>query len=435
MRKKEKNCKKQSQYIEGIDGLRAIAVLMIFAYHLRLPFAKGGLLGVTVFFVISGFLITRILVSELEETGRIDIMQFWFRRVIRLFPAVLVMATVSIFVSAVFNRVLFTRLCSDLPSVILGYNNWWQIFNKVSYFDNTGAPSPLAHCWPLAIEIQFYLVYPLLLVFLRRFKNFTRMAEDIMFVAGIDSLGAMWILFDPVRDPGRIYYGTDTRIFALLFGVLLAFVTMEDRPGEGRGRIWRNVAGIVSLPALLYMMIRVDGCSAFLYKGGHGIASVCTALVIFSLMDEDGILGRLLSFSVLKWIGDRSYGIYLWHYPIILLLSNGVRSSWWVNIVEILQTVIIADLSYRYIETPIRHGVIEKSIAVIRRRPRSLRERKEQDMTLKRSIGVAVVTLVIAVGVLLCVIFVPRQSASDDVGNMEKQAEKVSREAALNVYR
>ena len=162
---------KQKEYIYGIDGLRAIAVIMVFAYHLKLPFAKGGLLGVTVFFVISGFLITRILLQELDSTNTINLKNFWVKRIRRLLPAVLTMITVLIFISAIFNRVLFTKTCSDFLSVIFCYNNWWQIFNNVSYFENAGAPSPLTHCWSLAIEAQFYLLYPLLLMFLTKFKN------------------------------------------------------------------------------------------------------------------------------------------------------------------------------------------------------------------------------------------------------------------------
>ena len=150
--------KGQQKYIYGIDGLRAIAVLAVLAYHLHLPFARGGLIGVTVFFVISGFLITRILLTELDNTGTIDLKDFWIRRIRRLVPAILTMLVVLIFVSAIFNRVLFTKACKDLLSAVFCYNNWWQIFNNVSYFENAGAPSPLTHCWSLAIEAQFYLV-------------------------------------------------------------------------------------------------------------------------------------------------------------------------------------------------------------------------------------------------------------------------------------
>lgn len=158
----------KTKYIKGLDGLRALAVVMVLAYHLKIPFAKSGLLGVTVFFVLSGFLITRILITEIEETHTIDLKNFWVRRIRRLIPAVLSMTVVIIFVSAVVNRVVFTKGCKDFVASVLGFNNWWQIFNKVSYFEAAGAPSPFTHCWSLAIETQFYLIYPILLLLLAR---------------------------------------------------------------------------------------------------------------------------------------------------------------------------------------------------------------------------------------------------------------------------
>ncbi len=418
------NFKRQNQYVDGLDGLRALAVIMVSAYHLGAPSVQGGLLGVTVFFVISGFLITRMLVSELESTGTINIKRFWIRRVRRLLPAVLIMVTVLTFVSAVFNRVLFTKTCSDMLSVILGYNNWQQIFSNVSYFERAGAPSPLTHCWSLAIETQFYAIYPLALLGLKRRKDWKKTAARATLLAAAVSLGAMWILFDPAKDPSRVYYGTDTRVFSLLFGAYLVFAAKRGRAGRDIPVAVRNAIGCVSLAALLAMMAGVDGYSSFLYRGGQGIASVCTVLVIYSLLDEDCILNRLLGAYPFRWIGDRSYGIYLWHYPVIVLLGGGEKSSWWVHIVEILLTLVISDLSYRYAETPIRSGVIGKSIETIRRRPRTRRERRRQIRTFRRSIAAGALTLLLAGGVLLCVAFVPRKAALSDVKNLEKQAEK-----------
>lgn len=422
---------RQKQYVAGLDGLRAVAVLMVLAYHLRLPIAKGGLLGVTVFFVISGFLITRILVSELENTNTVHIKKFWIRRVRRLLPAVLVMVTVLTFVSAVFNRVLFTKVCSDLPSVVLGYNNWWQIFNDVSYFENAGAPSPLTHCWSLAIETQFYMLYPLLLLCLKkctqRHKDWQRIAARVTILTAFISLGAMCILFDPSKDPTRVYYGTDTRAFSLLFGAYLVFMMKSGRPKKALSGALKNVVGIISFLILFYLMVKIDGFSSFFYRGGQGIASACTVLVIFSLLDEGSILNRVLSVYPLRWIGDRSYGIYLWHYPVIILLGNGGRQSWWVYIVEVLLIFTISDLSYRFIETPIRNGIIGKSIETIRRRPRTRKERSRQIRVLRRSISAGLFTLVMASGVLMCMTFVPRKAALSDVRNMEKQAEKAKK--------
>ena len=429
MRREKRNYGKKRQYITGIDGLRAIAVLMVLAYHLKLPFAKGGLLGVTIFFVISGFLITRILVSELESTHTVDLKKFWSRRIQRLLPAVLTMTSILIPVSAAFNRVLFTKACSDLLSAVFCYNNWQQIFRSVSYFENAGMPSPLTHCWSLSVEAQFYLLYPLLLIFFAKFQDWRRISACATLLMAVLSMGAMWVLFDPSKDPSRVYYGTDTRAFSLLFGAFLVFL-IQDRPAKRRRKGTRaswspwDIAGTAALLALFYMAARADGSGSFLYHGGQAIASACAVLVILSLLDTDGVLSRILSTAPLKWISDRSYGIYLWHYPIILLVSGGKKAAWWIHALEILLTFLMSALSYRLVETPVRSGIIEKSISIIRSEPETRRERRLQIRTLKRSIRAVSAALVLAAGVLLCVLFVPRENALDHIEEWEQQEKK-----------
>lgn len=199
---------KKRRYITGLDGIRAIAVIMVLAYHLKLALFKSGFLGVTVFFVLSGYLITGILISEVEEEGTIDLKNFWLRRIRRLVPAVMSMAVVIIFVSAVVNRVIFTKGCKDFLASVLGFNNWWQIFNKVSYFEAVGVPSPFTHCWSLAIETQFYLIYPL--IFLAVYKlakgRENGRAKRGLLIAGVTLLLAlisvilMAVLFNPQQD-------------------------------------------------------------------------------------------------------------------------------------------------------------------------------------------------------------------------------------------
>lgn len=422
MRTGSTNSEIQNNYIKGIDGLRAIAVLMVFAYHLKLPFAKGGLLGVTVFFVISGFLITRILVSEIESTDTINLKNFWIKRIRRLLPAVLTMAAVLIFATAVFNRVLFTKACQDLASAVFCYNNWHQIFNQVSYFENAGAPSPLTHCWSLAIEAQFYLVYPLLLLVLSRFENRKRLSAGTALGLAVISLGLMWILFDPAKDPSRVYYGTDTRVFSLLFGSFLAMAEEYAGIGNKIPDILREAVGTVSLAGLLYMMIRIDGYSSFLYRGGQGLASLLAVLVILALLNENSILNKALSLYPFQWIGERSYGIYLWHYPIILLFSGGKKSAWWMIILDILLTVVLSALSYYFIETPIRHGAIARNIKIMRSKPETRWERRKQKRTVQRNIKVASGVLAVGIGVMLCTAFVPRETALDNIDAMKKHA-------------
>ena len=416
---------RRTAYIYGIDGLRALAVVMVLAYHLKLPIAQGGLLGVTVFFVISGFLITRILISELENTGTISLRTFWFKRIRRLYPAIFAMVIPLILISAIFNRVLFTKACADLPSALFGYNNWWQIFNNVSYFENAGAPSPLTHCWSLAIETQFYLVYPLLLLILFHLKNGRKIAERTTLILALISVALMWILFKPSGDPSRVYYGTDTRVFSLLTGAFLAFVTQHKKFQKEAARIY-DVLGILSLIVLLYMMIRVNGYSSFLYRGGHAIASVLSAFIILSTLNEASFLSRALSLFPLKWIGDRSYSIYLWHYPVILFISGGARSGFFITLAEILLSVILAAGSYRFIETPIRHGVIGREWRIIKSHPRTRRDRIKQMRTARRAMLVGGCTFVLVLSSLLCIRFVPRKNALSDISALEQQAKKAT---------
>ncbi|MCP1109862.1 acyltransferase family protein [Ohessyouella blattaphilus] len=427
MKTENNNYGKQKNYIQGIDGIRAFSVLMVVAYHLKLPFAKGGLLGVTIFFVISGFLITRILLPEIARTKTIDFKNFWIRRLRRLLPAILTMVTALIFVSAIFNRVLFTKTCSDVLSVILGYNNWWQIFNDVSYFENAGAPSPLTHCWSLAIEAQFYLIYPLLLIFLAKFRNRKRNTILITFILALISIVLMWALFDPSKDPSRVYYGTDTRVFSLLIGALLALISEDGKVNSEKTTHYWDVIGVVLFVGLLYMMVMIDGYSSFLYRGGQAIASIMTALIIFSVMSENSIFGRVMGIFPLKWIGDRSYSIYLWHYPIILLISGGKKSSWWIILVEVLLTGVVSAISYQLIETPVRHGIIKKNIDIIKAHPRTRGERRRQIRTIRRSIKTVFVITIIGITAIVCIAFVPREKSLNDIEKLQVQAQKAKK--------
>ena len=426
---------KKRRYITGLDGIRAIAVIMVLAYHLKLALFKSGFLGVTVFFVLSGYLITGILISEVEEEGTIDLKNFWLRRIRRLVPAVMSMAVVIIFVSTVVNRVIFTKGCKDFLASVLGFNNWWQIFNKVSYFEAAGVPSPFTHCWSLAIETQFYLIYPLILLGiykLAKSRGEGRAKRGLLF-AGVTLLLAlisvilMIVLFDPQQDASRVYYGTDTRAFSLLFGALLAILWDYRMVPRRLSASVNMVLGSVSFAVLLVMTIAINGSSNFWYRGGQFVGTILTVLVIYTVSGRKTWLSRFLSNPVLKWIGDRSYSIYLWHYPIILLISKGIKASWWITLIEIVLSVVLAELSYRFIETPIRHGIIGEYLNILRSRPKSRQEKKRQVQVARRSLKVMAGTFVLTVSLILCMIFVPKKNALDTLQKREAKAKETGK--------
>ena len=426
---------KKRRYITGLDGIRAIAVIMVLSYHLKLSLFKSGFLGVTVFFVLSGYLITGILISEVEEEGTIDLKNFWLRRIRRLVPAVMSMAVVIIFVSAVVNRVIFTKGCKDFLASVLGFNNWWQIFNKVSYFEAAGVPSPFTHCWSLAIETQFYLIYPLILLGiykLAKSRGEGRVKRGLLF-AGVTLLLAlisvilMIVLFDPQKDASRVYYGTDTRAFSLLFGALLAIMWEYRMVPRRLSASVNMVLGSVSFAALLVMTIAINGSSNFWYRGGQFVGTILTVLMVYAVSGRKTWLSRFLSNPVLKWIGDRSYSLYLWHYPIILLISKGIKASWWITLIEIVLSVVLAELSYRFIETPIRHGIIGEYLNILRSRPRSRQDKKRQVQVARRSLKVMAGTFVLTVSLILCMVFVPKKNALDILQKREAKAKETGK--------
>lgn len=427
--------RKKRRYIKGLDGIRAIAVIMVLAYHLKLALFKSGFLGVTVFFVLSGYLITGILISEVEEEGTIDLKNFWLRRIRRLVPAVMSMAVVIIFVSAVVNRIIFTKGCKDFLASVLGFNNWWQIFNKISYFEAAGVPSPFTHCWSLAIETQFYLIYPLILLGIYKLvksRGEGRANRGLLF-AGVTLLLAlisvilMIVLFDPQQDASRVYYGTDTRAFSLLFGALLAILWEYRMVPRKLSASVNMVLGSVSFAVLLVMTIAINGSSNFWYRGGQFFGTILTVLMVYAVSGRKTWLSRFLSNPVLKWMGDRSYSIYLWHYPIILLISKGIKASWWIILIEIVLSVVLSELSYRFIETPIRHGIIGEYLNILRSRPKSRQEKKRQIQVARRSLKVMAGTFVLTVSLILCMVFVPKKNALDTLQKREAKAKETGK--------
>jgi len=353
-------------YMPGLDGLRAIAVISVLLYHGAFSWAIGGFLGVEVFFVISGYLITALLLSEWRERDAIDLRNFWLRRARRLLPALFVVIAVTTIVAVVFLSDEVASLRGDVLSALAYVTNWNFIVAQKSYFEAMGRPSMVQHLWSLAVEEQFYLVWPLL--FIGGMKVFGRKRFPlVVLAAAAGSVLLMWILYTPGEDPSRVYYGTDTRAAGLLFGCALAFVwtPWRLRPKVSAGaRNLLDVMGVVALALLVGMLWRTDEFSSSLYRGGFLLVDVVTLVVIAVLVHPAARLGRVVGMRPLRWVGLRSYGIYLWHWPVFQLTRPGLDVSltgWPLFGLRLAITLVLAELSYRLVELPVRRGAIGRS--------------------------------------------------------------------------
>jgi peptidoglycan/LPS O-acetylase OafA/YrhL len=375
--------------------LRALAVIAVLLYHADLAWVPGGFLGVEVFFVISGYLITALLLAEWDQRGRIDLKTFWLRRARRLLPALYVLLVVTLAFAVVFLPGEVAGLRGDVLAAFGYVTNWYLIFGQESYFEAVGRPSLLQHLWSLAVEEQFYLFWPPILALglcigatrLRRRRVLT-----VAVLGAAASAVAMALLYAPSVDPSRIYYGTDTRATGLLCGAALAFLWSPGekyRPSEarhhrlrlpGRSRFRRrygwtaplllDVVGFAALGALVWFCVNLGEFQPFLYIGGFALVGLATTATIMAVVHPYSLIGsRILGSAPLRWVGVRSYGIYLWHWPVFMVTRpdldvpiDGVP----LLALRLIATVVLADLSYRYIETPIRRGALGRAWRTLR---------------------------------------------------------------------
>ncbi|WP_282935261.1 acyltransferase family protein [Paenibacillus sp. RC67] len=359
----------QGRYMAGLDGLRAIAVFAVIAYHLNLKWAPGGLLGVGVFFVLSGYLITDQLIAQWRNKGTVDLKDFWMRRARRLLPALLLMLVVVVAWFAIFDKARLLALREEVAAGLLYVSNWWLIYHKVSYFESFGPPSPLGHLWSLAVEEQFYLLWPVLLLFAIRCLPRRGPLVGVTLLGAVISALAMVLLYVPGSDPSRVYYGTDTRVFALLIGAALAMVWQSRKLTPRvtvRAQIILDSMGLAGLLLISVMIWKTNEYDEFLYRGGFVLLSFAAAVVVAVLAHPVSLMGKVLGSKVFRWFGVRSYGIYLWHYPIIVM-STPMASSGKFDLarasLQITATLVLAALSWRYVEEPIRRGSWNRMIA------------------------------------------------------------------------
>lgn len=352
--------------LPGLDGLRAVAIIAVLLFHLDPRWLPGGFLGVDVFFVISGFLITTLLVRERERTGSVDLRGFWTRRARRLLPALLVLVPSVILIARLVETDLLVGINRQAIGALTFTSNWLEIAAGSDYFHST-APQLLMNLWSLAVEEQFYVVWPLVALALLRFAPSSRARAGVAVALAIASSVLMAARFDPDAGATRVYYGTDTHLMGLMLGAALAFAWAAPHRAWTSTRAWERARTPLTLVAgvtLVALFVVLDESHAFTFRGGILFASLATAVLVLAVIDRATPLRSVMDLPALRWVGERSYGLYLWHWPVILIieadLASGTRDAdgyLWSRVWAVLVTVAIADLSFRFIETPVRrHG-------------------------------------------------------------------------------
>jgi len=350
--------------LPGLDGLRALAVTVVILFHLTPGALVGGYIGVDIFFVISGFLITGLLLREKSETGGIRLGAFWKRRARRLLPALATLVLVCSSAAFLIGGDVLVGLGRQVLGALTFSYNWVALSGGASYFDET-TPELFRNLWSLAVEEQFYLVWPLLVLLLLLVpKRGLRLL--LVLIAAVASASAMALLSFS-ENATRVYYGTDTHSFGLAIGAALAIATtgwsVRALEWSRAAKFWLPVLGSIGVAGLIALAILLPADDPLAYRGGLVAVALLTALAIVGAVVPGGFLARLLDARPIRWVGERSYGLYLWHWPVFVLVVAGLPAlqlnpmgEWMLGAIALVITIVAATLSYRFIETPIRRG-------------------------------------------------------------------------------
>jgi peptidoglycan/LPS O-acetylase OafA/YrhL len=384
--------------------VRALAVLAVMGFHEGASELSGGFLGVDIFFVLSGFLITDLLVTRYDTLGRLDLRDFWTRRARRLLPALAVMLVVVTAAASVIEPDQEASLRPALLAAVTYTSNWYQILHHVSYFDafrQLTAPAPLDHLWSLAIEEQFYLLWPLILWFLLFRLNGRRSRITVTLLAAAASALVMAFQYTPGGDPSTVYYGTDTHASALLIGAALALAyplaSLASLPAAQTKRL--DAAGVAGLAVLAWAIGHFSGNDPAVYPVGLILAALAAGCLVAAAAGN-GVIAVITSVPPLRWVGVRSYGMYLWHWPVIALaaaLAGSGPTSAWVWVIETAVTIALAAASWRFIETPILQNGLRPTLRNWHQRLSEFRTRPAWRRQGSVPVAVAAVTVITVV--------------------------------------
>lgn len=376
-----------SRYIAPIDGLRALAVTAVILYHLGITWIPGGFLGVDLFFVISGYVITRLLLDSILSKGGLDLREFYWARIRRLAPPLIFMLAGTTFIIAAWKPDAIHRFLSDLPYVLTGSENWHLVAVHQDYFQAVGRPPLLQHTWSLGVEIQFYILWPLILLLILRYLGKKRVVQSSLVIAFISGLAlfiySLHVDASATNQISHIYFGTDTHSLGLFLGAALAVSwvpTNLDRNISQRAQDFVDGVGVIGFLGLLCTFFFIDESHPTLYRIAFPLAAIFGCAVLTSLVHPASRFSPILSSKPIVWIGQRSYGIYLWHWVIFQVTRPNVDlagANWAINCARILVVVALADISLRWIEIPIRRGRLSNWFRGMKYRTRSVQRREK----------------------------------------------------------
>jgi len=409
MSTKNTDIKKSTRHISSIDGLRAIAVTAVVLYHLGISWIPGGFLGVDLFFVISGYVITRLILDSINQSSALDLRAFYAARIRRIYPGFLFMVISTIIFIGVWAPEAIKRFLSDLPYALSGTINWALVARNQDYFETIGRPPLLQHTWSLAVELQFYLIWPIILLTVLKYfgkKNVARIALIIAIISGT-ILFLVSLQLDQANSAkvSHIYFGTDTHSLGLFLGSALAVSWIPQNLSANITKRAQDVIdgiGVVGLLGLISTFLFIDESNASLYQIAFPLAAIFGCLVIISLVHPASRFAPIISTPPFRWIGQRSYGIYIWHWVIFQVTRPSVDLSgetWALYLARVLLVLALADISLRWVEIPFRQGQVQTWFRGMKYR--SSKERVRQQISVLVSIiAVLAVTTSISVSAI-----------------------------------